>query len=86
MKKNGNVVEGLFMISVLISIIQCRYNLAFENSFCKEYIMEKFYENYKYDILQVVRGNTPFEGPINISHDAYNLQMISKMPTSLASS
>ena len=38
-----------------------RYNLAFENSLCQEYITEKFFENYKYDILQVVRGNTPQE-------------------------
>ena len=48
-----------------------RYNLAFENSLCQEYITEKFYENYKYDILQVVRGNTPSKKPINISHEAY---------------
>ena len=48
-----------------------RYNLAFENSLCQEYITEKFYENYKYDILQVVRGHTPTERPINVSHEAY---------------
>ena len=48
-----------------------RYHLTFENSLCQEYITEKFYENYKYDILQVVRGNTPSKKPINISHEAY---------------
>ena len=48
-----------------------RYNLAFENSLCEDYITEKFYENYKYDILQVVRGNANFKKPIDVSQEAY---------------
>ena len=48
-----------------------RYYLAFEKAFCEEYISEKFFENYKYDILQVVRGGVPGSRPINISHKAY---------------
>ena len=48
-----------------------RYYLAFENNFCQEYITEKFFENYKYDIIQVVRGGNPKTRPVMISHDAY---------------
>ena len=48
-----------------------RYYLAFENNFCQEYITEKFFENYKYDIIQIVRGGNPKQRPINISQDAY---------------
>ena len=48
-----------------------RYYLAFENSIRQEYITEKFFENYKYYILQVVRGDKPSNRPINISQEAY---------------
>ena len=33
-----------------------RFYLAFENSFCRHYFTEKFYENFNYDIIQIVRG------------------------------
>ena len=48
-----------------------RYYLAFENAFCDGYITEKFFENYDYDIIQVVRGGNPNERPIDIKQDAY---------------
>ena len=48
-----------------------RYYLAFENALCDEYISEKFFENYKYDILQIVRGGNPKQRPLNISKEAY---------------
>ena len=48
-----------------------RYYLAFENTLCTDYITEKFFENYDYDILQVVRGGDPNTRPINISKQAY---------------
>ena len=48
-----------------------RYYLAFENSLCQDYITEKFFENYKYDIVQVVRGGDRYSRPVNISKQAY---------------
>ena len=48
-----------------------RYHLAFENTFCDGYITEKFYENYDYDIIQVVRGGNPKTRPIDINREAY---------------
>lgn len=48
-----------------------RYYLAFENSLCLEYITEKFYENYEYDIIQVVRGGIPNSRPIDINDGVY---------------
>ena len=48
-----------------------RYYLAFENSLCDGYITEKFFENYDYDIIQVVRGGNPNSRPIDIKHNAY---------------
>ena len=48
-----------------------RYYLAFENAFCEDYVTEKFFENYKYDIVQVVRAETPTSRSINISNQAY---------------
>ena len=48
-----------------------RYYLAFENAICEEYITEKFFQTYKYDILQIVRGGDPKVRPINIDEDAY---------------
>ena len=48
-----------------------RYYLAFENTLCDGYITEKFFENYDYDIIQVVRGGKPGERPIDIKSDAY---------------
>ena len=48
-----------------------RYYLAFENAFCDDYITEKFYENFQYDILQIVRGGNPKQRPLNISRKAY---------------
>ena len=48
-----------------------RYYLAFENALCDEYISEKFFENYDYDIIQVVRGGNPKFRPIDIKRDAY---------------
>ena len=48
-----------------------RFYLAFENAICDEYITEKFFENYNYDIIQVVRGGNPNIRPIESRHDAY---------------
>ena len=48
-----------------------RYYLAFENALCDDYITEKFYDNFEYDIIQVVRGGNPKLRPLNISKDAY---------------
>ena len=48
-----------------------RYYLAFENALCDEYFTEKFYDNFKYDIIQVVRGGHPKFRTLNISKDAY---------------
>ena len=42
-----------------------RFYLAFENNLCEEYISEKFFENYKYDIIQVVRGGRPRTRPVD---------------------
>ena len=48
-----------------------RYNIAFENSLCEDYISEKFYENYKYDIIQIVRGGNLKSWPIIAAKNAY---------------
>ena len=48
-----------------------RYYLAFENTLCDDYITEKFYENFEYDIIQVVRGGNPKFRPLDISKEAY---------------
>ena len=48
-----------------------RFYIAFENAICDEYITEKFFENFNYDIIQVVRGGDPKKRPIDIKHDAY---------------
>ena len=34
-----------------------RYYLAFENSFCRGYRTEKFFENFPYDLLMITRGD-----------------------------
>ena len=39
-----------------------RYYLAFENSFCRQYFTEKFYDNFNYDIIQIVRGGEKDDG------------------------
>ena len=33
-----------------------RYFLTFKNSFCRQYFTEKIFENFNYDIIQIVRG------------------------------
>ena len=48
-----------------------RYYLAFENALCSEYISEKFYENYKYDIIQVSRAGDNKHRPIKLDKNAY---------------
>ena len=48
-----------------------RYYLAFENSLCQEYITEKFFENYHYDIIQVVRADIKSNTTLNINSNAY---------------
>ena len=48
-----------------------RYYLAFENDLCTDYVTEKFYENYEYDLLQVVRAGMPNKRPIKVEKDAY---------------
>ena len=48
-----------------------RFYLAFENNLCEEYISEKFFENYKYDIIQVVRGGRPRTRPVDGNKMAY---------------
>ena len=48
-----------------------RFYLAFENNLCEEDITEKFFENYKYDIIQVVRGGRPRKRPAEGSKMAY---------------
>ena len=48
-----------------------RYYLAFENVLCDEYITEKFYENFKYDTILIVRAGNPNFRPVNISKNAY---------------
>ena len=45
--------------------------MAFENELCQEYITEKFYENFDYDVLLVSRGDLPGSSSINISKRAY---------------
>ena len=48
-----------------------KFYLAFENELCQEYITEKFYENFDYDVLLVSRGDLPGSSSINISKRAY---------------
>ena len=48
-----------------------RYYLAFENALCEDYITEKLFENFKYDIIQIVRAGSPKSKPLNISNNAY---------------
>ena len=49
-----------------------RYYLAFENDLCDDYITEKFYENYQYDLLMVSRAGHPHRRPVDfIDKDAY---------------
>ena len=48
-----------------------RYNLAFENDYCSEYVSEKFFENYEYDLLQVVRAGMPKKMPLRAEKDTY---------------
>ena len=36
-----------------------KFYLAFENEICQEYITEKFFENFDYDVLLVSRGDVP---------------------------
>ena len=48
-----------------------RFYFDFENEHCQEYISEKFYENFDYDILVVSRGDIPGSLSINISRNAY---------------
>ena len=48
-----------------------KFYLAFENAFCQEYISEKFFENFEYDVLLVSRGDVPGSRSINISKSAY---------------
>ena len=48
-----------------------RFHIAFENSLCEDYITEKFYENYQYDIIQVVRGGNLKNRPVIAAKDAY---------------
>ena len=38
-----------------------KFLLAFENSFCKEYITEKFFETLQYDIIPVVMGSGQYD-------------------------
>ncbi|XP_060607862.1 glycoprotein 3-alpha-L-fucosyltransferase A-like isoform X1 [Ruditapes philippinarum] len=38
-----------------------RFYLAFENAFCHQYITEKFYDNFNYDLITLVRGGSPGE-------------------------
>lgn len=39
---------------------QYKFYLAFENSFCKDYVTEKFFGKYKHDIIIVVRGGVNY--------------------------
>ena len=48
-----------------------RYYLAFENSLCENYVTEKFFENYKYDIIQVARFGGKHSSVIDLSKRAY---------------
>ena len=48
-----------------------RYYLAFENALCSEYITEKFYENYNYDIIQVLRAGDTQHRPIKTDKNVY---------------
>ena len=48
-----------------------RYYLAFENDLCDDYVSEKFYENYKYDLLLVSRAGHPLKRQVNIDKEAY---------------
>ena len=48
-----------------------RFYIAFENDMCDEYITEKFFENYNYDVIQIVRGGNPNIRPIEARRDAY---------------
>ena len=75
-----------------------RFHIAFENSLCEDYITEKFYENYKYDIIQVVRGGNLKNRPVIAARGAYisttdftnahllgqYLQQLSERPTQYA--
>jgi hypothetical protein len=35
-----------------------KFYLAFENAFCHQYITEKFYDNFNYDLIMLVRGGS----------------------------
>ena len=48
-----------------------RYYLAFENVLCTDYITEKFYENYKYDIIQVSRAGDNKHRPNKLDKNVY---------------
>ena len=48
-----------------------RYYLAFENKLCAEYISDRFFETFDYDILQVVRGADLSYRPVDIDPKAY---------------
>ena len=48
-----------------------RYYLAFENKLCREYISDRFFETFDYDILEVVRGADLSYRPIDIDPKAY---------------
>ena len=49
-----------------------RYYLAFENDLCDDYVTEKFYENYEYDLLMVSRAGHPSRRPVEyIDKNAY---------------
>lgn len=51
------------------SLAECRsylaseykFFLSFENSFCEDYITEKFFETLQYDIIPVVMGSGPYD-------------------------
>lgn len=48
-----------------------RFFLAFEQQLCTEYITEKFFDNYNYNTIQVVRGGVPHNRPINTTKGVY---------------
>ncbi|XP_045179557.2 glycoprotein 3-alpha-L-fucosyltransferase A-like [Mercenaria mercenaria] len=48
-----------------------KFYLAFENALCHQYITEKFYENFNYDLIMLTRGGSKEESKIFFPKGTY---------------